>query len=170
MRIEKLSQQHLVKVKDFDCGNESINEYLKEKAFIDADVVTHLVLDENDNSCIGFFSLSCSGLYMDDSFKLHSYPAVEIKFFAIDKSYHGVKRKIDEEAITYATIVLFKLIYDIIYEFTENICGASRIILYATPQAVNFYKRAGFKNFSDVFLVDESSYLEGCIPLIFNYE
>ena len=31
-----------------------------------------------------------------------------------------------------------------IYEFTEEICGADKVILYAVPKARNFYEKNGF--------------------------
>lgn len=170
MKIEKLALQHSNIIENFDCGNDEINNYLCKKALADYDTVTQLVLDETNRYCIGYFSLSCGALYMNDSRKLHTYPAVEIKYFAVDKAYQGKEAYFEDESVTYAKLIFHELIYNIIYDFTDTICGASRIILYSTPQAVNFYRRAKFQDFSDLFLVDESSYLEGCIPLIFNYD
>lgn len=166
MKIEKLSYQNNELIKGFDCGNEEINNYLIERAYSDYDCVTHLILSNDKQLCIGYFSLSCAAIYMNDGYKVHTRPAVEIKFFAIDKQYQGKKTGLD----TYASIAFAKVIGDMIYNFTEDVCGASRIILYSTPRAVNFYKRARFVDFHDVFYVDQSSYLDGCVPMIYYYE
>ena len=72
--------------------------------------------------------------------------------------------------ITYSRSILEYLKYFLIPDFTDNICGASRIILYSTPEAVGFYKSSGFEEFFKDFLINNSSYLEGCTPLIFNYD
>ena len=166
MKIEKISVHHDEVVSGFDCGNEEINYYLKEKAYIDYDCVTHLILSDDSQICMGYFSLSCAAVYMNDGYKIHTKPAVEIKYFAIDKKYQGVKLNDN----TYANIILNKVIGDIIFGFTEDVCGASRIILYSTPLAVNFYRKAHFVEFDDSFFIDQSSYLDECIPMIYYYD
>lgn len=170
MRIEKLDYaKHNGIIKDFDCGNDVLNEYLKTEAYFDYDAVTHITVDKLDN-CLGFFSLSCSGLYLNDSRVNHIFPAVELKCFAIDRKYQGKYNCENSIKSTYAELMLSKVIFDFIYDFTENLCGASRIILYSVPKAVNFYRRADFDFFENMFLYDESSYLDGCIPMIYNFE
>ena len=52
-------------VKNFNCGNEVINLYLKEKACDDPQTVTFIVKDKNNNMVICYYSLSCSGLVLD---------------------------------------------------------------------------------------------------------
>ena len=58
----------------------------------------------------------------------------------------------------------FKMISKI-YEFTEEICGADKVILYAVPKAKNFYEKNGFTVFPPFMLQSESRFLEGCIPM-----
>lgn len=43
--------------------------------------------------------------------------------------------------------------------------GAAKIVLYAVPQAISFYKRHGFKEFGDTMYGDEGYYVEGCKPM-----
>lgn len=44
----KMTKNEINLVKDFNCGNEVINEYLKSKAHNDPQAVTYIVTD-NDN-------------------------------------------------------------------------------------------------------------------------
>lgn len=164
--IKKLSFKHREIIGKYDCGNESLNNYLKNEALYDYDSVTYIV--SNNNECMLYFSLSCGALYINSSGKYHSVPAVEIKKFATDCNYQHYYT--DGLIDSFSKTFLDYLIYNIILNFTNDIYGASRIILYSTPKAVNFYKRSGFINFHDSFLTDDSTYLDGCIPLIFNYE
>ena len=86
-------------VKNFNCGNEVINSYLKEEACDDPQTVTFIVKDKNNNMVICYYSLSCSGLVLDHGTgnKITIYPAVEIKMFAIDENYQHMPYSNDVE-------------------------------------------------------------------------
>lgn len=168
MRITKLTHKHQTLIDEFCCGNDILDDYLYNESLFDCDSVTHIVLD--NDKCVGFCSLSCGAIYMDDNYKIHTFPAVEIKYFAVDKEYQGKVLSDDYGSFTFANAILNKIVFNVIYDFTENICGASRVILYSTPRAVNFYKNFGFKIFDNSFLIDESSYLDECVPMIYNYD
>ena len=48
----------------------------------------------------------------------------------------------DDDGDTLALTILEYIKYNLIMDFTESVCGASRIILYSVPDAVNFYKNS----------------------------
>ena len=61
------------------------------------------------------------------------------------------------------------IIYNLITNFTEKYCGASRIVLYSLPDAVSFYKRHSFKDFTELMCPNDERYLDGCIPLYYTF-
>lgn len=46
--------------------------------------------------------------------------------------------------------------------------GAEKVVLYAVPTAINFYKRCRFKEFEDSMFGDEGTFLDGCVPMYFD--
>lgn len=83
--------------------------------------------------------------------------------FAMDENYKHMLFS-PEEPFTLSDYIFSNVIAKI-YDFTENTCGADKIILYAVPQAENFYLKNGFTRFQDFMLHSESRFLDGCIPL-----
>lgn len=153
-------------VKNFNCGNEVINSYLKEKACDDPQTVTFIVKDKNNNMVICYYSLSCSGLVLDHGTgnKITIYPAVEIKMFAIDENYQHMPYSDDTEEGNLSDM-LFADVIAYIYRFTDEQCGADKITLYSVPDAVNFYSRNGFNEFREFMKPSTSWFLDGCVPM-----
>lgn len=173
--IEKISHNDLVHINSFDCGNEALNTYLRKDALTDPDSVTYIVYDSDTNILVAYFSLSCGAIYFDvgykENIKFMTYRAVEIKNFAVCRAYQDLKfRDEDENLVLFSAALLEHIKLDIIFHFTENHCGASRIILYSTPVAVKFYRNSGFKDFLENFIYDSSPYLEDCVPMMYIYE
>lgn len=148
----------------FDCGNEYINHYIKRVAVNDVDSTSFAYIDNEKNRAVCVYSLCCSGIVANQYNKLYIYPAVEIKIFALDKEYQHKKANNTED--TYGDIFLAYVINSI-GEFTDNYCGAGRIVLYAVPEYENFYKRNFFKNFQDFMSPDESMVNEDCVPMFY---
>ena len=61
--------------------------------------------------------------------------------------------------------MLFSDIISYIYDFTDNQCGADKIILYSVPNAKNFYQRNGFCEFQEFMKPSTSWFTDGCIPM-----
>lgn len=163
--IEKLSYLHTSIIQNFICGNGVLDDYLKQKALDDPDSVTYVVV--NDKQCMAYFSLSCGAIYIKSSNQFYSYPAVEIKNLAVHVDFQNYYPS--DAKHSFSKLLLDTIICEIIADFTENICGANRVILYSVPDAVDFYKRSGFIDFHQSFITDDSYYLSECIPLIYNY-
>ena len=62
--------------------------------------------------------------------------------FAIDENYQHMQYSEDIEDGSFSDI-LFSDVIGFIYDFTENYCGADKIILYSVPDAKSFYIRNG---------------------------
>lgn len=63
------------------------------------------------------------------------------------------------------TNYLFDYMISYMSKISHEVIGAAKIVLYAVPQAVSFYKRHGFKEFGDTMYGDEGYYVEGCKPM-----
>ena len=159
--------------KSFRCNNNSIDKYIRNIASKDKSAVTYIAIDKQYNKIIAIMTISCSGIYTTTT-NILKYPlhkvisAIEIKNFAVDYNYQ--KMPYSESSSKYETLssVLFtKYIFDI-KEIANKICGAEKIILYSVPNAFNFYKNARFKKFQKYMNKDESSRLDGCIPMFFS--
>lgn len=162
-----LTKDYITLVQKFNCGNEVINNYLKNNAYNDSKATTFIVLDTKLNEIICYYSLNCSGFVIDNGNNFTIYPAVEIKMFAIDEKYQHMPYS---ESIEDGNLsdMLFSEVIGFIYSFTDNFCGADKVILYSVPEAESFYIRNGFKRFESFMLQSTSLFLDGCIPMYLN--
>lgn len=166
IKIIKYTENEKTIAQDFNCGNDVISNYLKEKAHDDPQAVTFIAVDNSNDSIIGYYSLSCSGLAVDHGYsgKITIYPAVEIKMFAVDGKYQHFPNSVDPEDGNLSDTV-FSGVISHIYNFTDEQCGADNIVLYSVPEALNFYKRNGFSEFKNFMHPSESWFTDGCIPM-----
>ena len=79
-----------------------------------------------------------------------TYPAAEIKYFAIDKTY---QHKSYDDDFKFSDLMLCEVLKKLI-EISEEAISFDYILLYSVPEAVNFYKRNGFCEFTEfMFLI-----------------
>lgn len=167
--FRKVSIEDSEILKDFDCGNPSINDFIQRKCLNEKGKVTYIFLDTENNQVICFCSICCTGISINAMYGSRrcttSIPSIEIDFFAVDERYRSIP--FDEESNRYETLsnTLFSFIIEKIEEIAEEHVGATRICLYSVPQAVSFYKRSGFKDFEEYMNADDKPYIDGCIPL-----
>lgn len=152
--------------KEFDCENDYLNKFVQDTAVDDVDSTTFIYVNNKTKKAVCAYSLACSGIVANISNKLYIYPAVEIKVFALDKEYQHKKFSESRKTGTYGDVFLAYVISSI-GEFTENYCGASRIVLYSVPEYVNFYKRNFFRCFEDFMSPDESIENQDCVPMFY---
>lgn len=150
----------------FDCGNEIMNKYLNEKSFDDSKATTFIIKNNDDNTVICYYSLSCSGLVINtnggDLFTM--YPAVEIKMFAVDEKYQHIPYYNEPDTCSLSDMLLYDVISHI-NDFTENECGADKIILYSVPKAESFYSRNMFSRFEDFMKPASDWFTAECVPM-----
>lgn len=163
--IKKLSSNSCEQLKKFDCGNNYINDYLKNQAKND-DAVTYLFIDNSDGSLLAFASIRCSGIRTKKEKTVYTQSAIEIKYFAVDSKYHklpyGSDR--DDEHYYFSDQILMD-ICKICRTISEEHVSASHIILYSVPDAKQFYSRNMFGEFNDYMQFDEYDVIDGCIPM-----
>lgn len=131
--------------------------------------MTYLFINTEDNSIIACITIACSVIFTDtDEKDVFStiLSAMEIKYFAVDDAYkHMPYEKDGSLTLSY---YIFSYMLEYMRELSHNKIGASKIVLYSVPQAINFYKKCNFKEFGDTMYGDEGYYVEGCMPMYYD--
>lgn len=150
------------KVRDaFSCGNEVIDHDFVDTEF-DWKYVSYVVTDDSNGNIIAIYSLSCSACVYSIYDKNYFSPSAEIALFAVDQKYQDIKFKDGDDCLSSA--IFSELIY-FIFTMTDDTIGATKIVLYATPNAVPFYSKCGFVEFQKDMLQNQDRYLDGCTPM-----
>ncbi len=72
-------------------------------------------------------------------------PALEIKMFAVDRTYQDLFYEFDGEKMPVAAWILRSII-SLAHNMMKEIIGFKALFLHAVPTAIDFYKRNGFHN------------------------
>ena len=171
-------------IQEFDCGNEDITEYLHSQAkqdSIDGNGVTYVLVRKDKRRIYAYVTIKAHSLYRyESSEKYHthegingqvlvSFPAVEIKMFAVRKSLQKQPAIIlypDEVycAHCYSTIFFNRFLEELFYMSMDTI-GFQFVFLRANKEGENLYRRNGFTE-CDEYLATYDAKGEGCISLI----
>lgn len=100
--------------------------------------------------------------YENDSI---TYPAAEIKYFAIDKTY---QHKSYDDDFKFSDLMLCEVLKKLI-EISEEAISFDYILLYSVPEAVNFYKRNGFCEFTEFMKRILTTILTGVFRCFLHY-
>jgi hypothetical protein len=169
IEMKILSLKNRKYIKDFFCDNISIDDYYRNKAAVDNSSVTYLFINTSDNSTIACVTIACSAIFTDtDEQDVFStiLSAMEIKYFAVDESYKHIPY-VKGSNLTLSHYI-FSYMLEYMREISHDKIGASKIVLYSVPQAINFYKRCKFKEFGDTMYGDEGYYVKGCLPMYYD--
>lgn len=158
----------------FSCGTEGLDQFLQERAQNDS-AKTFLFVDVDRNRIVAYTSLSCSAIMYavedDDAImfapeRFSLVPAIEIKYFAVDKTYQHLRYE-DDAPNSRLTLSchLFRYIVDHIRDIAQNQVGAEYIVLYSVPKAIHFYERNLFNRFKGEMVGNADPYLMGCQPM-----
>lgn len=168
--IFKLTEEHLSLVNNFKCGNDEMDKYLKIKALEDLEYgnsFTRIIINKDNNELIGYYSINCSSIVMDNCSHKYFSPAIEIKMFALSEKYQGIEYSNEnEDDDMFSDHILCEIISKIV-GITEKYISARSILLYSVPKAKNFYERNGFEAFEEYMLSNDDIYLKDCIPMWF---
>lgn len=169
IEMKILSFKNRKYIKKFFCGNTSIDDYYRNNAINDNSSVTYLFTNTLDNSIIACVTIACSAIFTDtDEEDVFStiLSAMEIKYFAVDEAYKHIPY-VKGSSLTLSHYI-FSYMLEYMKEISHNNIGASKIVLYSVPQAINFYKRCKFKEFGNTMYGDEGYYVEGCLPMYYD--
>lgn len=148
---------------NFDCGNEEINNYLKNKAIEDDIGLTYLVIDKF-NTVVGYCTIACSGITHKYQNNIRTIPSIEIRYFAIDSKLQKLQYDKTDKHYYFSDYVMSEFMYKC-SEIAGNIIAARYIILYSVENAVKFYTRLGFCDFVEFFEPNKYRYIDGCKPM-----
>ena len=171
IHISDLDEKSLT---EFKCDNKTIDSFFKEESAQLERNVTFAFIDVDENNVIGFYSLCCNGIDIlkeetDDEGNRCIYrtiePAIEIDFFAIDERYRSIP--FSSESSRYETLsqYLFLYVLDEIKNISKKAVGAKYIILYSVPQAISFYKRCKFVDFTEYMIEDGDPFVSECTAM-----
>lgn len=169
--IQVLTNENTVYLKNFKCGNVSIDYYFNKCAQNDDTSVTYLFIDSEKDRLIACMTISCSAIFCrenpeEDKLLSTVLSAMEIKYFAVDDLYKHIPYiKGSPYSLSH---YIFIYMLSQMREISHTVIGASKVVLYSVPDAVNFYRRCKFKEFGDSMYGDEGSYLQGCVPMYFD--
>ena len=141
LTIEILNSEHYLQ--NFDCGNEDLNEFLKEDALNNQNErlsVTRLVFADEDLA--GFFTITPDTLHkgrvnISDKiidYPYEKYPAIKLARPAVDKAFQhkGIGRELLISFFATANFLSLK-------------SGGRYLTVDAKSSAYGFYERFGFK-------------------------
>ena len=146
----------------FSCGSAELDRKLSEIRY-DDDITGYAFIDNEARRIIGYCAFSTSGLTLSNGRERITYPAVEIKYFAIDEAYQH--RQYSEE-MNFSDYIFSKVIAHL-YDINDNVIAIKYVLLYSVPAAVNFYKRNFFQEFAPYMENDNYRYITGCVPLYY---
>ena len=164
--IQILTKENQKYVEGFSCGNPYIDAYFRMEAVCDRTSVTYLFLDTDDDRLIACVTIACSAIFTDNENEEQFstiLSAMEVK----DERYQHIPYTATSESPSLSDC-LFDYMIAYMDEISHTQIGASKIVLYAVPQAIHFYERHGFKEFGDTMYGDEGYYVEGCKPMFFD--
>lgn len=168
--IQILTEENQKYVEGFSCGNPSIDSYFREEAVNDRTSVTYLFLNNDDDQLIACVTIACSAIFTDNEIEKQFstiLSAMEIKYLATNEQYQHIPYTPAQKSPSLSDCLFDYMLYHM-EEISHTQIGASKIVLYAVPQAISFYKRHGFKEFGDAMYGDEGYYVEGCQPMFFD--
>ena len=172
-------------IKQFNCGNDDMSDYLHNTAKQDAIAglgVTYVLVRKNEYDAknikyiYAYATIKAHSLnYFDDGDKYHtsetdsdgkvllSIPCVEIKMFAIDKAFKGQYAYTIDQNHHYSTI-FFKIFLEHLYYLSMNVIGFQIVFLRANDEGENLYRGVNFIDCTQ-YIKTYDALAEGCKPL-----
>lgn len=163
--LEVLSKFNDCCIKNFDCGNEEINNHIKRYASFSASERFFVMIEAVSNCAICVYSLKATAITREHNVQQGAYydPAIEIAIFAVDKKFQDtIYRYSGSEA--YISDYMLCTVIDKIVEICKSSCAVQYIMLFSTNDAIHFYKRNKFKEFNQ-FMKNNDSYIKYCQPM-----
>lgn len=154
-----LSRKYEKQIMRFKSTNTLLLQFLRSIAFSyeeTGNTCTTLFLDESDNTLVAFCSTKCSSLKVKGNDILSLCPCVEIAALCVDDRYRymGIGQTIIRHIIQQICNIKITV-------------GVQLIILFALPEAVQFYLKLNFRKITHGMKIFYSPMHEGCIPMYF---
>lgn len=163
--IELIEPGDLNELQAFSCGNEQLDKYIQsalvENGEVDvSDALPFKARIKDGKEIIAVFSLAASSIiYKVDNYT-HQMPAIKIDILAVDKKYQKMHIDKDSEMAQDPNDHIYlsdKIMDEIIQKCRlvgEKMAAVNYILLYADKDALRYYRRNFFQDFSE-FMVPE---------------
>ncbi len=142
----------LPRLRLFNCGNDSMNAYIHREALLNhtlGEGITRVVLDKNESDIIGYFTLKCTSVRVEDpniSDEAREIPSIEISRLAVCESWQNGKN-----GFHLGTSLVGYIISTIQEEIASKV-GCRYIIIHAVKEKVKWYQR----DFAFDFITDDT--------------
>ncbi|MCR5218146.1 hypothetical protein [Treponema sp.] len=174
IRLLKFSDKK--NIQDFSCGNECIDNYVKNEIFSDSELNTEdglhfIVYIKKTKKIIGFFSLAASGIIHKVDNYVKILPAIKIDIFAIDVNFQKMHFDKDSKAESNPDNHFYfsdKIMGEVIkrcQSISEKHLKARFIVLYADKKALRFYKRNKFANLEKFMEPEKNQEVKNLTPM-----
>lgn len=152
-------------IEEFSCGNTELDKKLFNIKNFNEKLTTIGLVEYYNNTehLVGYCTYLASGISCANEYDKVTYPAAEIKYFAIDEKYQHIYY---DKEYKFSDFLLDNIIRNL-YAISEEIISFDYILLYSVPIAVSFYKRANFHEFTEFMKRDSYSYIENCTPMYY---
>ena len=159
----------------FDCGHPDFNEFLYNDSLDYNDNgkgITYILVDDAEiksnkiTAIFAFATIQTASLqYIDDEERLRSVPSVEIKYFAIAKSFQKqIAYTID--ANKYYSTLFFEWFLSDLYQISTTVVGFQAIFLRANENGDKLYRRKKFVDATEHSIpFDDDDALGKCTPM-----
>lgn len=157
--------------------HQKIDTFLHDKAMVyerEGLCRTHLLIDDETDQVIGFFSLHNDGIdfkrdynkrvekgmkeqgvYPHTEDGLNQFPSVVLHYFAIHRAFQGKVWPFNNQ--NYSKILIGQ-VFNKVIEITQS-TGCMLITLEATPNSIHFYEKHGFQTFRESEIVDPYNHM-----------
>lgn len=151
----------------FDCGNEGINNFLKDDYSLDlSHGKTYVWLDAKKSVIVGYYNIGTGSINIFENEKWHKAGgSLHINYFAMDKRFHGVKVEVNDKlSIRLSEVLLHDLNHRAINIRKRNL-GYKYITLCSTKAGEKLYHKNGFEYLESMasFYCDEQE--EQCVQM-----
>lgn len=152
-------------LENFDCGNEEINEHIQRYSSFSQSERFFVMVDEETSKAICVYSLKSTAIIRQSNKTGGAYydPAIEIAIFAVDSEYQDMKCNFGNTN-GYLSDYFLCYVLSKIASINRNSCAVQYIMLFSTTDAIHFYERNQFKEFTP-YMKNKSPYIRFCTPM-----
>lgn len=150
--IRDICTDDIKRLRLFSCGNKSMNAYIHREALLNhvlGEGITRVVLDENEEDIIAYFTLKCTSIKFEDPEMGHEereIPCVEISRLAVCLGWQN-----GTNGFHLGTSLVGYIISTIKEEIASRV-GCRWITIHAVQERINWYR----EQFNFDFIIDDA--------------
>lgn len=164
------------KLKEFDCCNWKLNNYIHNEIIENGQVknedgLIFKFVDNKKDKIIAIVSLAASAIIHTETNYMELLPSAKIDVFAVDKSYQKLhydnesEMAVDREEHYYFSDCILAEVIRRCVEISEKNILINFILLYANREKIRFYKRNGFLEFEEYMEKENKAEINANLPM-----